>query len=191
MSVDDRKHEVQTPQQEPEKQFPHHEDKLPEGVFDLLAKKKGSELNNEEKDRILEQIDMQTNDEGFYMDAFGDKVSYNGSRVLKKSFTKLPLTQSHLDEIRVCMNNFQYFRRNYCKIVTRSGINRPEPRDYQEKFEDVLLENELIASLQPRQSGKCATGDTKIKVRNKKTGLVEEIKMEEFHKRFKNNEIIR
>lgn len=129
----------------------------PVGLFDALAQKKGSELTDKEKDNILAQIDMKTNAEGYYVDAFGEKVSYNGARTLKKAFTKLPLTQAHADELLACMNDFQYFRRNYCKIVTRSGILRPEPREYQERFENILLDGELIASLQPRQSGKSVT----------------------------------
>ncbi len=91
------------------------------------------------------------------MDAFGDKVSYNGARTLKKPFTKLPITDAHQQEIQKCIGDFQYFRKNYCKIITRTGIARPEPRDYQKEFEDVLLDGELIASLQPRQSGKSVT----------------------------------
>jgi hypothetical protein len=34
--------------------------------------------------------------------------------------------------------------------------------------------------------GKCTTGDTKIKIRNKKTGVIEEIEIGNFHKRFIN-----
>lgn len=158
MSIDDRTHEVQNPQLPEELQAPHHPNPSPVlGLFDALAHKNGGELNDAQKDQILEQIDMKTNQEGYYVDAFGDRVSYNGSRTMKKAFTKLPLTQAHADELIACMNDFQYFRRNYCKIVTRGGILRPEPRDYQEEFENVLLEGELIASLQPRQSGKSVT----------------------------------
>ena len=46
------------------------------------------ELNNIKKD-----------DEEYYLDAFGNRVSYNGLKVLKKEGTKLNLSEFHVNEI--------------------------------------------------------------------------------------------
>jgi len=127
------------------------------GLFDALADKKGSELTDREKDAILVKIDMKTNDEGFYVDAFGSKISYNGAKTMKKTDTKLALTEVHKNEIYHCMNDFKYFRKHYCKVVNRTGITRPEPRQYQEDAEDAYLTGEDVVLFFPRQSGKTVT----------------------------------
>ena len=109
-----------------------------QGIYDALEAKKGSPLTDREKDIILEKIDMPTNDEGFYTDAFGAKISYNGAKTMKKRDTKLALTEVHKGELLRCYEDFKYFREHYCKVVNRTGITRPEPREYQEDAEDEV-----------------------------------------------------
>lgn len=130
------------------------------GLFDALADKKGSELTDTEKNKILEKIDIRTNDEGFYVDAFGSKISYNGAKTMKKTDTKLALTEVHKNEIYRCMIDYKYFRRNYCKIISKAGITRPEPRQYQEDAEDDLLTGDDVLLFWSRQSGKTVTIST-------------------------------
>ena len=50
-----------------------------------------------------------------------------------------------------------YFAKNYCKILTKSGIEFPEFREYQIDFlKELKTGDDVIASL-PRQSGKSVT----------------------------------
>lgn len=128
------------------------------GIFDELK----AENNNEElpevlKDKLLNNLDIEKNQEGFYLDAFGERISFNGIRQLKKPYTKLNLTNRHQNEIIACHEDYFYFRRNYCKILTKSGIGRPEPRNYQERLENDLVTGEDTIAFFPRQSGKTVT----------------------------------
>jgi hypothetical protein len=131
------------------------------GIFDeLKAENNNEELSNELKDKYLEAIDTPKNSEGYYIDAFDNHISFNGIRTLKREYTKLKITPEQSKEIKACHEDYYYFRRNYCKIVTKKGINRPEPRDYQSRLEDELVTGEDTLAFWPRQSGKSVTIST-------------------------------
>ena len=125
-----------------------------EGIFDKLEKEKGSSLTNTEKANVLKLLDIPKNDEGYYLDAFGNSCSYNGIRTLKRPYTKLPLTQDHLTEIQKCSEDLFYFVRNYCRILTKTGVTFPEFRQYQIDFlKKMSSGNDVVASV-CRQAGK-------------------------------------
>lgn len=125
-----------------------------DGIFDKLEKEKGSSLTNTEKANVLKLLDIPKNDEGYYLDAFGNSCSYNGIRTLKKPYTKLPLTQDHLTEIEKCSEDLFYFVRNYCRILTKEGVTFPEFRQYQIDFlKKMSTGNDIVASV-CRQAGK-------------------------------------
>jgi len=135
------------------------------GIFDELREANGGiEISNDLKDKFLEQIDTEKNQEGYYLDAFGERISFNGIRQLKKPYTKLNLNHRQQQEILACHQDYFYFRRNYCKILTKSGIGRPEPREYQKRLENELVEGDDVVAFFPRQSGKCHTKDTYINI---------------------------
>ena len=128
-----------------------------DGIFDKLEKEKGSSLTNTEKANVLKLLDIPKNDEGYYLDAFGNSCSYKGIRTLKRPYTKLPLTQDHLTEIQKCSEDLFYFVRNYCRIITPFGVNFPEFRQYQIDFlKSLSAVGDNISSI-PRQSGKSVT----------------------------------
>ena len=125
-----------------------------DGIFDKLEKEKGSSLTNTEKANVLKLLDIPKNDEGYYLDAFGNSCSYNGIRTLKRPYTKLPLTQDHLTEIQKCSEDLFYFVRNYCRILTKTGVTFPEFRQYQIDFlKKMSSGNDVVASV-CRQAGK-------------------------------------
>ena len=125
-----------------------------DGIFDKLEKEKGSSLTNTEKANVLKLLDIPKNDEGYYLDAFGNSCSYNGIRTLKRPYTKLPLTQDHLTEIQKCSEDLFYFVRNYCRILTKTGVTFPEFRQYQIDFlKKMSSRNDVVASV-CRQAGK-------------------------------------
>ena len=125
-----------------------------DGLFDKLEKEKGSALTNTEKANVLKLLDIPKNDEGYYLDAFGNSCSYNGIRTLKRPYTKLPLTQDHLTEIQKCSEDLFYFVRNYCRILTKTGVTFPEFRQYQIDFlKKMSSGNDVVASV-CRQAGK-------------------------------------
>ena len=125
-------------------------------LLDELLSFKESNVTSSIIDEVEEFLTLPK-DEGYYVDIYGKHVSYDGLRTLKKPFTQLPLQLGHYCEMYKCSQSFKYFRSNYCKIKTRRGISRPEPREYQNKLENDLLTYDSIAALWSRQSGKSVT----------------------------------
>lgn len=114
-------------------------------------------FGNNGKQIALDILDLEKDPNGYYLDAFGERISFNGNRQLKKEHTKLKLSKIHLDEIAKCSEDFFYFLDNYLKITTpTNGINFPDLRDYQRDFLSVVCnrKNESIIACLPRQAGK-------------------------------------
>lgn len=138
------------------KKSPHN------GIFDKLAiENGGEEISNELKDKFIDSIDTPKNQEGYYLDAFNQPISFNGIRQLKRPYTKLALSKFQQDEIIACQNDYFYFRRNYCKILTKAGVGRPEPRDYQKRLENELVKGDDVIAFFPRQ---CCSSETIITI---------------------------
>jgi len=135
----------------------------------------------EEHDGLLLLLTPPRNENGYYTDKYGNKISYNGIRVLKREKTELDLNTLHKIEIEKCKKSFKYFRSNYCFITTKTGLARPEPRRYQVFLEDELLSLEDLVVLYPRQSGKCNDFSTIINIKNKHTGELVKMPIGEFH----------
>jgi len=132
-----------------------------EGIFNKLKEhNKDVVLSDEEKNKVLSVIDIEKNKEGLYVDAFGMPISHNGLRDLKKEKTQINLSETLINEIKTSYLDYYYFRENYCKIVTKKGIKRPEPRPYQKRLEDDLVTGEDVLAFWPRQSGKSVTIST-------------------------------
>jgi len=140
----------------------------------------------EEHDGLVKLLEPSKNENGFFKDKYGNKISYNGIRTLKRAKTELPYNEIQDIENNKCRGNFQYFRKYYCFITTKSGLARPEPREYQENLENELLSLEDLIILFPRQSGKCAVGDTLITIKDTETGVISKVTMQEFHKKVTN-----
>lgn len=119
------------------------------------------ESGNKGKAIALEILDIDKNDKMFYVDAFGEAISFEGNKGLKKAGTTLALSKIHEDEIIRCADDFRYFRENYIRIKTPHGIDFPDVRPYQDRFIDKLLmdEKEEIVGLMGRQ---CISGDTEL-----------------------------
>lgn len=115
--------------------------------------------SNDGKDIAFEILDIEQNEEGYYLDSFGKEISYQKIPTLKNINRKLPLTQIHKDEIYKCSQDIYYFMRNYVKIKTPKGVTYPDLRYYQLEFLDCIIqdENESVVGLLPRQSGKSVT----------------------------------
>lgn len=111
--------------------------------------------------QAIEILDLEKNEKQFYLDAFGDPISFNGDKSLKKLGTQLALTPIHVSEIERCAKDFNYFRENYIQIKTKSGVDFPDLREYQDRFiEEILKENkEEIVGLMGRQ---CIDGETAL-----------------------------
>ena len=111
---------------------------------------------NEGKQLALEILDLDKDNEQYYLDAFGNRMSFNGNRRLKKAFTKMHLYPIHIAELEKCAMDIHHFKDNYVRIKTKSGVNFPDLRQYQDDFINSIIpdENEDNIGLMGRQSGK-------------------------------------
>lgn len=112
-------------------------------------------FGNPGKHLALEILDFPKDSEQYYLDSFGNRMSVRGNRSLKKPFTKLNLSPIHIEELERCSNDIHYFKDNYVKIRTKSGVNFPDMRQYQNEFISLLKsDEESIVGLMGRQSSK-------------------------------------
>lgn len=110
----------------------------------------------EEHNKLIQILEIPKVD-GYYIDKYNKRVSYNGIKTLKRTGTVLALSELHKNEIDKCRDDFKYFRKYYIKIQTRQGLQRPEPRHYQVALEDGLMSMDDCAVSFSRQSGKTIT----------------------------------
>lgn len=121
-------------------------------ILDELRKTK------EGKSVALEILDIEKDEEDYYLDAFGSRIAFNGNRQIKPFHTKINLSDIHIQEIKKCSEDIDYFKNNYVQFRTKAGIGFPDHREYQEKFIHSLNDaNEQYLVVFPRQAGKSAT----------------------------------
>lgn len=132
--------------------YKKHKEEITPELLSTLRKS-----GNEGKQLALDILDTEKKG-GYYLDSYGNKISFLGDRELKKPFTQMNLSKIHIEEIKKCSQSLDYFRENYVKIRTKKGFNFPELRNYQSGFlKAIQSDYESIVSLQPRQSGKSVT----------------------------------
>ncbi len=86
---------------------------------------------------------------------FKKQNGYNGDERIKRSGVVLQLTQEQVDEIDRCSEDYEYFIRKYCKIVTLDrGVQLFDLFDYQNRAIKKLVENRFVLWKWPRQQGK-------------------------------------
>lgn len=135
------------------KYYQTHKEEITSELLKTLRSK-----GREGKEIALEILDTEKSEDNFYLDAFGNKISFNGNRSLKKAFTQMKLYPIHLEEIKKCKKSLDYYRENYVQIRTKSGYTFCDMRAYQKEFLDIIKgKSDSIVSLQPRQSGKSIT----------------------------------
>lgn len=134
--------------------FKSNKELISSELLELLRNK-----GNEGKRIALEILDTEKNDRRYYMDASGFPISFDGNKAIKKPGTLMNLSSIHMEEIKKCSDDFNYFRMNYIQIKTQKGVDFPEIRDYQQRLITAMLEdkNEEVVGLIGRQ---CIHGDS-------------------------------
>ena len=148
------------------KHYKNNKDEITQELLDQLRETK------EGKKIASEMLDLEQNDEGYYLDSFGKEISYQKIPTLKNINRKLPLSEIHISEIEKCSTDIYYFMKNYVKIKTPKGVDYPDLRYYQLEFLDCIIqpENESIIGLLPRQ---CVNKGTKLTINNKNQTIKE------------------
>lgn len=134
------------------------------------------------KAQALEILDLPKDSDNYYLDAYNTRISYNGSRGLKKAYTKLNLSPIHISELEKCTNDPLYFLRNYVRMTTPKGFDFVDSRPYQDEFIQLLSDDSIenVISMQPRQ---CIGANTKINVNGTETTIIELFNNHESNKR--------
>ena len=91
-----------------------------------------------------------------------------------------------ISEIAKCKRDICYLAEKYFRIISLDyGLQIIKPYQKQRELLRFFVNEKRSIILSSRQSGKCVCKDTKIKIKNKKTGEIEELTIEDFYKRFK------
>lgn len=102
----------------------------------------------------------------------------------KKAHTVTNYSIDQINELKKCMdpiNGPLYFMTHFFYITTDTGIELYNPYKFQYRLIDAYHNYIKSISLCPRQVGKCLEKNSKIKIRNKKTGEIQEIEIEKFY----------
>ena len=84
-------------------------------------------------------------------------------------------------EIVMCRQDPAYFAEKYFTIVSpKKGQHIIKMYDKQRQLVQTMVDKNRIVTLASRQVGKCQLGTSKIKIRNKITGEIQELTIEEF-----------
>lgn len=111
---------------------------------------------------------------------------YLGNPLLKKSNVKFNYTKEQIEEYIKCAEDVEYFILNYCYIETLDhGLVKFSLYDCQKKKIKVINDNRKVIIMEGRQQGKCVKNSSFINIRNKKTGEMKRVTIEEFHEMLK------
>jgi hypothetical protein len=84
-------------------------------------------------------------------------------------------TPEMVSELKKCKENVLHFAENHFYIVNLDeGKQKIQLHSYQKKALRMIRDNRFSLFLFSRQSGKCLTMNTLCKIRNKKTGEIQE-----------------
>jgi hypothetical protein len=107
------------------------------------------------------------------------KEMYLGNPDLPSAFAKFEYTPDQVQELEKCKNDMLYFAMNYFYIVDPDeGKVQIKLYEFQKRILKGFRDQRFNVLLSPRQASKCFSGNTKLKIRNKNTGEIEEVSAE-------------
>lgn len=87
-------------------------------------------------------------------------------------------------ELKKCKEDILYFCRKYFKIVSlKDGLVTLNPYEKQAELLEFIKNNNRVITVASRQVGKCVQENSIIRIRNKITGVEEEITIVDFFTR--------
>lgn len=112
-------------------------------------------------------------------------------KLIKKPYSGVQYTPEMIRELKACLDPVtgpEYFCENFVYVRhPTKGRMRFHLYDHQKDLIHNYHNYRYSISMVGRQMGKCLTGDTMIRVRNKVTGEVLDVSMEAFHARMSPN----
>lgn len=115
-------------------------------------------------------------------DEFKESHCYKGITTLKGANVEIDYTDEMIDEVGKCANDVYYFLQNYAYIqdMDAGSYQKFNLYQYQKNMIKLADENRFTIFLLGRQAGKCVDGRSMVTVRNKKTGEVRRLSIDEF-----------
>jgi len=122
---------------------------------------------------------------GFLLNKHTMGKSKQEMQLIKVAHSVRTWTEQDLQDIAKCQDPVKgpaYFLNNFFYIQhSTKGKMLYKAYDYQKELLACYHNNRFSTSLIGRQMGKCLCGATKIKIRNKSTGEMYEISIEDFY----------
>ena len=109
------------------------------------------------------------------------KAMYLGNPDLPSVDATFTYTAEQSLEIETCMLDMLYFAENYFYIIADGEKEVIPLFPYQKRLIQAFKDNRFNIVLSSRQSGKCFSENTKLKIRNKKTNEIKEVSALEFY----------
>ena len=117
-------------------------------------------------------------------DILVDGKFYQGNENILRKDALFKWTDDMKAELRLCVKSILHFAESHFYIITEDGKKKIELYKYQKNLLKAFKNERFNVVLSSRQSGKCLTFNTLIKIKNKKTGEIEEITIGEFYNKF-------
>jgi hypothetical protein len=103
------------------------------------------------------------------------KQIYMNNPALPTAEAQFEWTPEMVSELKKCKENVLHFAENHFNIVNLDeGKQKIQLHSYQKKALRMIRDNRFSLFLFSRQSGKCLKMNTLCKIRNKKTGEIQE-----------------
>jgi len=107
---------------------------------------------------------------------------YLGNPNLPTSQAEFEFTPEMIKELDKCKTNILHFAENHFYIINLDvGRVKIKLHAYQKRILRSLRDNRFVCLLSSRQAGKCLKDNTLCKVRNKKTGEISELSIEQIY----------
>ena len=107
------------------------------------------------------------------------KEIYMNNPALPTAGAEFEWTPEKIKELTKCKENILHFAENYFFIISLDeGKQKIKLHPYQKKALRMIRDNRFSIMLFSRQTGKCLDANTLCKVRNKKTGEIQELTIE-------------
>lgn len=111
-----------------------------------------------------------------------EELSFKNNPNLRPCGAKIEYTMEQMIEIQKCMKDPIYFIENYFKVThPDKGAVLMKLYDYQKKMITAYHTNRKVVAMCSRQMGKCVSLNTKVSLKNKKTGIIYQLTLGEFY----------
>ena len=124
-----------------------------------MPKAKSADITKKKENKLVNTMLATLNEESV--------KTFKGNPLLKRAGEKVEYTKEHIRELKKCMKDPIYFAEKYIKIVhVDKGLIPITLYDYQKRIIKALQEHRYNIVLSCRQSGKCCSINTIIKLKH-------------------------